>query len=130
VKRARFVSAARLELLAEVAYYNSKEPRLGAQFLSSVQEATARALAYPLTGSRATKNTRRIFLKEFPFAVVYRPDSDGIVVFAIAHRHAVLDIGGFASMTANKAIHQSRRLMLFFLPGVRYGLVMASVGMT
>lgn len=83
--RARYTSSARLELLAEVAYCNSREPGLGAQFLSSVKEATASALAYPLTCSKATKNTGRIFLKVFPFAVVYRHDCDGIVVFVIAH---------------------------------------------
>jgi hypothetical protein len=30
--------------------------------------------------------TRRVFLKDFPYAVVYRPASDGIIVFALAHR--------------------------------------------
>jgi len=28
-----------------------------------VEEATARAMAFPLAGSPATKNTRRVFLK-------------------------------------------------------------------
>jgi toxin ParE1/3/4 len=26
-----------------------------------------------------------MFLKDFPFALVYRPDENGIVVFALAH---------------------------------------------
>ena len=54
-------------------------------FLLAVEEATARALAYPLTGTPASKRTRRMFLKDFPFALVYRPDDVGIVVFALAH---------------------------------------------
>jgi plasmid stabilization system protein ParE len=85
VKRARFVAAARREFLAEVDYYNQEESGLGARFVAAVEEATARALAFPLAGSPATKNTRRIFLKDFPFAVVYRPDADGITIFALAH---------------------------------------------
>jgi plasmid stabilization system protein ParE len=85
VKRARFVAPARRELLAEVAYYNNKELGLGSRFLAAVEDATARALAYPFTGTPASKNTRRVFIKNFPFAIVYRPDENGIVVFAIAH---------------------------------------------
>ncbi len=52
---ARFVAPARRELLAEVAYYNNKELVLGSRFLTAVEDATARALAYPLTGTLASK---------------------------------------------------------------------------
>ena len=85
MKRARFADTARSELLAKVAYYEDKEPGLGKKFLLAVEEATARALAYPLTGTPASKRTRRMFLKDFPFALVYRPDDIGIIVFALAH---------------------------------------------
>lgn len=85
MKRARFIAPARREFLAEVAYYNGKEPGLGARFAAAIEEATVRAVAFPLTGSPASKNTRRVFIKDFPFALVYRPDADGIVIFALAH---------------------------------------------
>lgn len=85
MKRAHFVAPARREFLAEVAYYNSKEPGVGARFATAVEEATMRALAFPLTGSPASKNTRRMFVQDFPFAVVYREHAEGIVIFAIAH---------------------------------------------
>lgn len=85
MKHARFVDPARSELLAEISHYETKEPGLGERFLVAVQEATARALAYPLTGTPASARTRRMFLKDFPFALVYRPDNMGIVVFALAH---------------------------------------------
>jgi toxin ParE1/3/4 len=32
-----------------------------------------------------SSSTRRVFVKDFPFAVVYRPHQDGIVIFAVAH---------------------------------------------
>ena len=85
MKRARFIAPARREFLAEVAHYNGQESGLGARFAAAVEEATARAVAFPLAGSPASKNTRRMFVKDFPFAVVYRPDENGIVVFALAH---------------------------------------------
>lgn len=65
MRRARFVAPARRELLAEVAYHNNKELGLGGLLLAAVKEATARALAYPLTGTPALEGTRRIVLKDF-----------------------------------------------------------------
>jgi hypothetical protein len=77
VKLARFADPARSELLAEVAYYEDKEPGLGKKFLLAVEEATARALSYPLTGTPASKRTRRMFLRDFPFALAYHARRPG-----------------------------------------------------
>jgi len=85
VNRARFTAPARREFLSEVAYYNGKEPGLGARFAAAVEEVTARAVAFPLAGSPASKNTRRVLVIDFPFAVTYRPDADGIVIFAVSN---------------------------------------------
>ena len=59
--RVRFVESARLEVLAEVGFYHRVEAGLGAKFLDAVEDATARALAYPLAGSPAPNRTRRVF---------------------------------------------------------------------
>jgi hypothetical protein len=85
VNRVRFVEPARHELLAEVGYYHRVEAGLGTKFLESVEDATARALAYPLAGSLAQHRTRRVFLRDFPFALVYRSDEQGITIYALAH---------------------------------------------
>ncbi len=85
MNRARFIAAARLEFLAEVIYYSEAEAGLGGRFAAAVEEATARALAFPQSGSPYHSDTRRILVKDFPFSLVYRPDSDGIVIFAVAH---------------------------------------------
>jgi toxin ParE1/3/4 len=85
VSRARFIAPARLELLAEVLHYNETEPGLGTRFVAAVEEAAARALAFPRAGSPTRFNARRVLLKGFPFALIYRPEPDGIVVFAVAH---------------------------------------------
>jgi len=85
VKRLRFVAPARAEFLAEVAYYNQVAPGQGARFSAAVEEAAARALSFPLSGSPSEPNVRRVIVKDFPFSVVYRPETDGIVVFAVAH---------------------------------------------
>lgn len=85
MKRAKFIAPARREFLKEVTYYNEQESGLGVEFAQKIEEATARALEFPETGSPATKNTKRVFVQKFPFSIVYRPDSEGIIVFAVAH---------------------------------------------
>ncbi|MDY0042460.1 MAG: hypothetical protein RBS57_19290 [Desulforhabdus sp.] len=50
MKRARFVAAARRELLAEVAYYSEVEPGLRKHFTKAIKEATALALTFPQAG--------------------------------------------------------------------------------
>lgn len=83
--RARFIAAARLEFLAEVIYYSEVEPGLGAKFSAAVEEAAARAVAFPRSGSPFPSGTRRVFVKGFPFSLIYRPEPDGIVILAVAH---------------------------------------------
>ena len=85
MKRARFISVAAREFLAEVAYYDEAKPGDGARFTAAVEHATARALAFPLAGSPSAAETRRMLVRDFPFLLVYRPERDGIVVFAVAH---------------------------------------------
>lgn len=82
---ARFIAPARREFLLEIAYYAAIQPELGARFASRVEDAVARAVAFPLAGSPAPAKTRRIFVPEFPFSLVYRCDQSGIVIFALAH---------------------------------------------
>jgi len=85
VNRARFIAAARLEFLAEVIYYGEVEAGLGVRFARAVEEATARALAFPQSGSPFRSNTRRVLVNGFPFSIIYRPEPEGIVIFAVAH---------------------------------------------
>lgn len=85
MKRARFVASARREFLAGVKYYHTRDPKLASRFTSAVEKAAAKALAFPLSGSQAAKSTRRIFVRGFPFAVIYRPEPDGVLIVAVAH---------------------------------------------
>jgi toxin ParE1/3/4 len=84
VRRVRF-AAARREFLAEVIYYNEERAGLGARFTAVVEEATARAAGFPLTGSRASKGTRRVFVRDFPICSRLSGATDEIIVFALAH---------------------------------------------
>ena len=85
MRRARFIAAARLEFLAEVVCHNEAQPGLGERFTIAVEETVARALAFPRSGSPSHSGTRKIVVKGFRFSLYYRPEADGIVVFAVAH---------------------------------------------
>ena len=80
---ARFLAAARLEFLAEIIYYNRVQAELGGRFETAVEDATARALAFPRSGSPSPGNTRQVLVNDFPFSIVYREEPNGIVVFAV-----------------------------------------------
>jgi plasmid stabilization system protein ParE len=85
MKKAIFVPAARREFLAEVAYYSEARPTLGREFIIAVEAAIVRALKFPLAGCPSSAETYRVFVKGFPLSVFYRPDDNGILIFAIAH---------------------------------------------
>lgn len=84
MKTARFIPAARLELIAEIIYYDKARVGLGRQFAAVIEAATARALAFPRSGSPSRANTRRLIVNGFPFTIVYREEPSGIVIFAVA----------------------------------------------
>jgi plasmid stabilization system protein ParE len=85
VNTARFHNAARLEFLDSVAYYEAVQVGLGERFRLAVEAAVALAAAMPMAGSAHRWGTRRVFPRKFPYAIVYKTEEQGIVVFAVAH---------------------------------------------
>jgi plasmid stabilization system protein ParE len=85
VKPVRFLEEARDEFLEQISYYEERQKGLGDRFRESVEVATALASAHPKLGSPWKLRTRRVFARDFPFAVVYRIEPEELVVFAVAH---------------------------------------------
>ena len=81
MSRARFLAEAEAEFLYEVAYYAERQPNGEA-----VEAAAARALAFPKAGPPYLVKTRRVFVRGYPFFLVYREEPDGIAVFALVHQ--------------------------------------------
>jgi hypothetical protein len=82
---------------------------LGGHFAAAVEEATVQALAFPQAGSPAAANTRRVFIKGFPFSIIYRAEGDGIVVFASPITRGNRATGVSVSNPANPAFHRTRQ---------------------
>jgi plasmid stabilization system protein ParE len=85
VSRVRFLAEAEAEFLREVAYYAERQPNGAIRFREAVEAATARALAFPRAGPPYLVRTRRVFVRGYPFFLVYREELDGIAVFALVH---------------------------------------------
>jgi plasmid stabilization system protein ParE len=85
VNRVRFSEAAEAEFLHEVRYYADAQPNGAQRFRTAIEEAAVRALAFPLAGQPYRSGTRRVFVKAYPFFLVYRVEADGVVILAVAH---------------------------------------------
>lgn len=85
MRSAVFLPAARDEFLAQLEYDEAALPGLGVRFATAVEDATSRALTYPMAGHPLASGTRRVLTRGFPFSVVYRPIDEGVVVVAVPH---------------------------------------------
>jgi plasmid stabilization system protein ParE len=85
VNRARFLEEAEAEFLKEVQYYADVQANGAVRFRMAVEEAAARALSFPLAGQPYRSRTRRVFVKGYPFFLVYLPEPEGVVILAVVH---------------------------------------------
>ena len=85
MKRARFTSYARSELLAEIAYYETLRKGLGARFRSEIEAVAERAATFPASGAPVAGSARRRLVPNFPFTLVYTETDYGILIHAVAH---------------------------------------------
>ncbi len=81
--RLRLDAAARAEFLHETRYYEATRRGTGRRFRTAVAEAFDTAQRAPETGRPDEGGCRRLRVSGFPFSVVYRVESDEIVVYAI-----------------------------------------------
>lgn len=84
MKGVQFSAEARLELLHETRYYEKARAGTGGRFRLAVEAAAVRALAFPDSGKPAARQTRRLLVKGFPFAIVYERTGTGIFIHAVA----------------------------------------------
>lgn len=85
MKPVRFLGEAQEELLEQISYYEEHQKGLGDRFRESVEAALTLASVHPKLGSPWKLRTRRVFIKGFPFSIVYRIEHAELIVFAIAH---------------------------------------------
>lgn len=80
-----FHPEARAEFEAAALRYAEIRASLGAAFLDRVEAATARAVRAPMTGAPIGSELRRVFVKRFPYFVLYAVEDSRLFVLAVAH---------------------------------------------
>ena len=67
------------------AFYEERAKGLGLAFLNEVEHAVTSILEHPNAGTVVGPDVRRRLVRRFPYGVLYRIESEGIVVVAIMH---------------------------------------------
>jgi len=86
VKRIRFLSPSEIEMFDAAAYYEARVPKLGTDFISSIELAVSDLSEDPERWAVIGKEIRRCILPRFPYNVLYRIDPDEIIIVAIMHQ--------------------------------------------
>jgi len=73
------------EAIAAAAWYRERSPAAGAAFQAELDHAIDRIAAAPERYPTHVDDTRRILLRRFPFAVIYRLEEQDIQIVAVAH---------------------------------------------
>jgi len=85
--KVRFLPAAEIELLREIAYYSEGGRGAGLRLQVALEAAMTRIARHPLGGARSFANTRTALVRGFPLSIIYRLSSQELLIVAIApHR--------------------------------------------
>jgi plasmid stabilization system protein ParE len=72
----------------ELARFNeARTPGLGQAFLDEVEHASRWIAESPQRWPRLRGGMRKILLRRFPFALIYREEEDAILLLAVMHQH-------------------------------------------
>jgi plasmid stabilization system protein ParE len=84
--RVEFFPAAERELAETAEDYEAKSAGLGSDFILEVERIAAVLIELPSLGEKLDPIHRRIPLRRFPYALIFRRDGEVIRIVAVAHR--------------------------------------------
>jgi len=87
MKPVRMISAAEQEMVDAAAYYEKQSTGLGADFYDMVEQSVAEIAGNPDAWSLVSGSTRKRSVSRFPFFILYRIETDAIVIQAVMHMH-------------------------------------------
>jgi plasmid stabilization system protein ParE len=83
----RFHPFASQEADDALAYYQTLDRRLGAEFVEEFESAIARILAFPEAWQQLSRTVRRCRLNRFPYGIVYKLLDSEVLIVAVMHLH-------------------------------------------
>ena len=81
-----FHPEARAEFVEATVFYESRRVGLGSSFATEVERTIALIRSHPDVGGLGRLRRRRMYLVGFPYSVVYRHDSESVLILAVAHQ--------------------------------------------
>lgn len=75
------------EVIESAKWYESRVPDLGASFLDEVDAALSRISSAPEAFGTVLRQIRMHLLHRFPYGIIYRVETDRILVIAVMHLH-------------------------------------------
>ncbi len=84
--RLHFVTPAAEEFLAAIEFYDAQRSGLGQEFVEEIERSAELISTFPSAGVPGPANTRRIHLRRFPFALVYKATGDLLLIVAVEHQ--------------------------------------------
>ena len=81
-----FHPEAKAEFIEATVFYESRRVGLGNSFAAEVEHTIALIRSHPDVGAPGRLGHRRMSLLGFPYSVVYRHDSESVLILAVAHQ--------------------------------------------
>lgn len=79
------LAIAKQEFVEAIKHYNSQREGLGFEFAHKVKDSLSHISASSASWPKFSERLRRYILKRFPYAIIYRFDTNQITVLAIMH---------------------------------------------
>lgn len=85
----KLLKLAQVEFEEAVSHDESEQAGLGDRFRSEVLRSISRIHRFPVSYQQFSPGTRRCLIAKFPYGIIYHysPESDEILIVAIAHLH-------------------------------------------
>jgi len=87
VRSAVFHQEAEEEFIAAARLYERHAEGLGREFITEVRYTIGRIVAHPESGARFARGLRRMLVNRFPYAVLYRLETEQVLLVALMHLH-------------------------------------------
>ena len=87
MKAVRLLPPAESEMLGGAKFYESRAPGLGHDFLDKIETAFCDIAEHPERWPVIRFDIRRRMVHRFPYGILYRIDSEKVVILAVAHLH-------------------------------------------
>lgn len=85
MKPVRFLSISKQEMINSAIFYETQARGLGNDFLDKIDNAVDDVSKNPDRWPIINKNIRRRLVQRFPYCILYRIDSEEIVILAVMH---------------------------------------------